>query len=385
MSGANKVGLIGPYPPFRGGIAQFTEQFHRHLEAGTAPEFVTGVSFQRQYPEILFPGKSQQSEEETPTRSVPRHIDSINPRSWRRAADYLIGEQISECVFMHWMPFFAPAYASIARRLKKAGISVTAIVHNARPHERQPFGELLNRLFFSRCDRFIALSETVKRDLIASRVEIPISVQPHPTYDQFGDVKDQIEARKKLGIPPNGNVILFFGLVRHYKGLDILLSAMVGNVHEGTHLLIAGEWYEDRSTCQSIIERHALSGRVTIVDKYIPDSEVADYFSAADALVQPYRSATQSGVVQTAFHFGKPVIVTGVGGLPEMVSHDIDGLIVAPEDSGALSNAIEDLFRPTHLERLSEGAFAARERFTWKAFTESFLNPTGPEQGGNSN
>ncbi len=372
MSGIRKMGIVGPYPPFRGGISQFTEQFHLHLSKRSVQ--LTGVSFTRQYPGILFPGKSQESGGLTKRKSVARLIDSINPASWRQAADHLIQEGIEECIFMHWMPFFAPAYASMAKRLVNAGIKISVIVHNARPHERQPFGEALNRMFFKHCDLFVALSETVKRDLIAAGVHAAVHVHPHPTYEQFGNVKDKSQARERLGLNEDDDLLLFFGLVRRYKGLDILLEAMAGKAHSGRHLVVAGEWYEDRSICQSIIDRHSMADRVTIVDEYIPDEDVAFYFSAADAVVQPYRSATQSGVVQTAFNFGKPVVVTGVGGLPEMVRHEVDGLIVAPEDPTALCAALERLFEPGMIERLSSGALQARERFTWRAFTDPFVD-----------
>jgi len=386
MNSDLRVGIIGPHPPYRGGIAQFTEQFSRALLAAGVP--IERVSFSRQYPSLLFPGKSQvipmgSSVEASDQRlgalerpSPARLLDSINPFSWRKTADYLIQTGVSDVAIMHWMPFFAPAYAAITRRLRRAGIRVTSIVHNANPHERQPFAVPLTRRFLSRCDRVIALSETVKRDIVAMGGTAEVDVRPHPVYDQFGPIMERKEARKQVGLSPKGDsdesMLLFFGLVRRYKGLDILLDAMTRM--KGKPLLyVAGEWYEDREEAEAFIAAQGLSEQVTIRDTYIPDNEVAALFSAADAVVQPYRSATQSGVVQTAFHFGRPVVVTGVGGLPEMVRHGEDGLIVAPEDPDALAVALDDLLTGDTRARLAEGALRARERHSWPAFIEPFL------------
>lgn len=384
-----RVGVIGPHPPYRGGIAQFTEQFSRALLKAGVP--VERVSFYRQYPTFLFPGKSQEiptgssvdsSLESTvagqlQTSQPNRLLDSINPFSWRKTADHLIDAHVTDVSIMHWMPFFALSHASIARRLRRSGVCVTAIVHNANPHERQPFAVPLTRLFLSQCDRIVALSETVKRDIIAMGITTAVDVRPHPVYDQFGPIMERDEARRQIGLAPSEAskqpLLLFFGMVRRYKGLDVLLDAMTRMTAKPL-LMVAGEWYEDRKKAESFIQAHGLSDRVMIRDTYIPDEEVATLFSAADAVVQPYRSATQSGVVQTAFHFGRPVVVTGVGGLPEMVRHGEDGLIVAPEDSQALAAALDDLLTGNTCVKLAEGALRARERHSWSAFIEPFLN-----------
>ena len=219
--------------------------------------------------------------------------------------------------------------------------------------------------------------KTVKRDIIAMGITTAVDVRPHPVYDQFGPIMERDEARRQIGLAPSEAskqpLLLFFGMVRRYKGLDVLLDAMTRMTAKPL-LMVAGEWYEDRKKAESFIQVHGLSDRVMIRDTYIPDEEVATLFSAADAVVQPYRSATQSGVVQTAFHFGRPVVVTGVGGLPEMVRHGEDGLIVAPEDSQALAAALDDLLTGNTCVKLAEGALRARERHSWSAFIEPFLN-----------
>lgn len=363
------IGIVGPYPPYRGGIAQFTERFHRTLtEDGRT---VKGVSFHRLYPSILFPGKSQEDRGANPLFSAPRLLDSINPLSWRKTADHLIGEGVEQVVFMHWMPFFAPAYAGVANRLNKAGITTRAVVHNAMPHERQPFAAPLNRRFLEKCSSVVALSETVRRDLTAIGIKENITVRHHPTYDQFGTVMDRHEARRRLDLPDHERILLFFGLVRRYKGVDVLIEAL-GRMQSEAMVVVAGEWYEDRESSEAMIRDLGLEDRIRLVDRYIPDEEVGAYFSAADAVVQPYRTATQSGVVQTAFHFGRPVVVSGVGGLPEMVEHEREGLVVAPEDPDALAAALDRLQDEALLQQLADGAQRARARHTWAHFIEPF-------------
>ena len=364
------TGIIGPYPPFRGGIAQFTERFHQALQE--AGEAATGLSFRRQYPSLFFPGESQIDPGASPSFEAPRVVDSIGPWTWRRAANRLVEADIERAVFMHWMPFFAPAYASIAARLSSAGISCSTIVHNAVPHEKQPFASVLTRRFMRHCDHIVALSETVRRDLMAMGVETDIDVRPHPTYDQFGSPVDRAEARKALGLDPDAVIFLFFGLVRPYKGVDTLIEAM-GQTATEPHLVVAGEWYQDRDEAERTIGSLGLHARIRLDDGYIDNDRVALYFSAADAVVQPYRSATQSGVVQTAFHFGRPVIVTGVGGLPEVVRHEQDALVVAPEEPEALARAIDRMVDDSFRAALTEGASLARNRFSWDHFIQPFL------------
>lgn len=370
MPDLQRIGIVGPYPPYRGGIAQFTERMHREL-VGSGCD-VTGVSFRRLYPSLLFPGSSQEDGRSNPMFEAARVLDSINPLTWPRAAAHLVDAGVQRAVFMHWMPFFAPAYASTAARLSEAGVKVSVVVHNALPHERQPFSGMLSRRFLDRCDHIVALSETVRRDLVAIGIRGDIDVRHHPTYDQFGERVDRSGARQALGLPQDARVLLFFGLVRRYKGVDILLDAL-SRMQTDAFLVVAGEWYEDRAEAEEFIRSNGLSDRVRLMDQYIPDSEVAPLFSAADAVVQPYRHATQSGVVQTAFHFGSPVVVSGVGGLPEMVRHEVEGLVVAPEDASALAAALDRLNEPGLLDRLAAGALTARERFTWASFIEPFL------------
>ena len=365
-----KIGLVGPFPPYRGGIAQFSERLFRDLKR--LGHDVTAVSFLRQYPSLLFPGTSQETSPTDQDPDASRLLDTLSPWSWGASARKLIDSEVEEVVFMYWMPFFAPALSRMATLLKRKGIRVSVIVHNAIPHERQPMAAWLTRHFLSKCDHIVALSEAVKRDIRSIGVDASVCVQPHPTYDQFGAPVDRVNARKKLGIEPEEKVALFFGLVRPYKGLDVLVKALPQSVTQ-PQLVVAGEWYDKQPALRR--EASQLTPPAIIEDGYITDSDVSMYFSAADVVVQPYRSATQSGVVQTAFHFGKPVIVTGVGGLPEMVRHDEDALVVAPSDERALASAIDLFFEPETQARLTEGASRAGERSTWEAFTDGILHP----------
>lgn len=368
-----KVGIVAPYPPFRGGIAHFTAQFHVNLEPHVAQ--VTGVSFSRQYPSWLFPGSSQFSSEPSSEIEAPALLDSLNPWTWKKTANYLVSNGLDEVVFMVWMPFFAPAFLGIIRYLRKHNIRVTALVHNVLPHKKQPFGALLTRTLLNQCDRVIALSETVRKDVQALDLKRKADVEmyPHPIYNQFGDPVPKTEARKQLNLPLEGPVVLFFGLVRAYKGLDVLLQAFF-SVNPNIRLVVAGEWYEDHDRLKKLMADPRISDRIVCHNAYIPDSEVKYYFSAADVLVQPYRSATQSGVVQTALHFDLPSIVTEVGGLPEMIVPNESGFVVPPENPERLATAINTFFEGDTSTRMIQATKALKSESSWEHFVSGFLN-----------
>ncbi|MEM6785843.1 MAG: glycosyltransferase, partial [Bacteroidota bacterium] len=306
-----RVALVGPAPPYRGGIAHFLVSTARRLRArGHAVEVVT---FTRQYPALLFPGKTQYAEgasrDDEP--QATRLLDSVGPRSWWRTARHLRAWQPDVVVFMQWMPFFAPAFGTIARQVRRGGARVLAVVHNALPHEPRVGDHALMRYLLKATDGLVVLSDSVRVDLARLGVveaQTPVRQVRHPVYDHFGDPLPQAEARRRLGLPDGAPVLLFFGFVRAYKGLDVLLEAMprvLEHVPEA-RLVVAGEFYEAEAAYR---ERAAPSGDAVRFDAdYIPDAEVAAYFSAADLVVQPYRSATQSGVAQIAFHFARPVV-----------------------------------------------------------------------------
>ena len=365
------LALVGPLYPYRGGIAHFTQSLGRSLaERGHR---VSAVTFSRQYPERLFPGRTQF--ETTPAGDAldaPRLIDTVGPRSWLRAARHLRALAPDAVVFQYWMPFVAPALGSVARRLGE-GPKRLAVVHNALPHERRPGDRALSRYFLRSCDGLLALSDSVRRDVERLAPGVPVRQAAHPTYDFFGAAVPRAEARALLGLPAGGPVLLFFGFVRRYKGLHLLLDAMPGILAQrpDVRLVVAGEFYDDEAPYRAHVRRLGLGDAVRFDAEYIPSEQVATYFGAADLVVQPYLSATQSGVAQVAFHFERPVLTTDVGGLAESVPHERAGLVVPPEDPAALAAAAVRFFEEDMAEALAAGVREVRAATDWRHVCEA--------------
>ena len=365
-----RVTLLGPAWPYRGGIAHFQAGLARGLLA--RGHTVGAVTFSRQYPEVLFPGTTQ-LEDGPPPNGIPvasQLIDSLNPISWVRAARHVASGGADVAVFMHWMPFFGPAFGVIARRLRKRGVAVLAVVHNAIPHERRPGDLALTRFALGACDGLVVLSDEVERDVETLGIDVPVRQVAHPVYDGFGDPTPRSEARAALGLPADGPLFLFFGFIRRYKGLHVLLDAWrsVRQRVPDARLVVAGEFYADEAALRA--QAAALDG-VRLDADYIPDDRVGLYFSAADAVVQPYVTATQSGVAQIAFHFGRPVITTDVGGLAEVVPDGEAGLVVAPEDPAALADALVRFVEDDLGERLASGVRRERAKYSWDRLCEA--------------
>jgi D-inositol-3-phosphate glycosyltransferase len=336
---------IGPAHPLRGGIAQFNEEFAWALaQRGHRLEL---ISFSRQYPSLLFPGRTQTTDE-PPARALERHraVDSVNPLSWLRAAGSIRRQRPDLVLIHYWMPFLAPALGGIARRLRRGGVRTAGIVHNALPHERRRIDPALGRFFFNSCDALVTLSPTVSADLEALGVRTPLVAGRHPRYAQFGEAMPRRDALEKLGLKPGGPLLLFFGFVRKYKGLRTLLEAMprIREALPEVRLIVAGEFYEDRGPYDDMIRQSGLAGRVEVRDRFIPTEEVRLLFSAADLVVQPYLSATQSGVGAIASAFERPIIATRVGGLAEEIEGEGVGLVVSPGDPSELAAAVVRFF-----------------------------------------
>lgn len=366
---ARRIVLVGSLPPYRGGIAHFTTAAWEVLAA--RGHDVHGVTFSRQYPSMLFPGSTQYEPAEVATPGpVHRWIDSVGPWSWERCARRIRALSPDAVVFNYWMPFFGPAYGSVLRRSGAHGIG---IVHNAIPHERRPFDGAFGAWFLRACRGFVVLSEEVEHDLRALGHRAPIERIHHPIYDRFGPAPDRLEARKMLGLDPERPLLLFFGYVRAYKGLDVLLEALatVRRARPQVQLLVAGEFYEDEQGYRERIRELGLQDSVHLRAGYLPDEAVAPCFAAADAVVQPYRTATQSGVAQIAYHFGRAMILTDVGGLAEIVPHDIAGLVVPPSDPLALAAAIERFYAEGLEPRLAENVRNRRSLFSWDRLAEA--------------
>ncbi len=361
-----RIAVVGPVHPYRGGIAHFTEMTVEGLaERG---HDVRPVSFSRQYPEFLFPGKTQfEPDDDAPVavRGAPRLLDSLNPLSWLRTAQWLREQSPDAVVFQYWMPFFAPAYGIIAWILRWAGIPSFAVVHNALPHERHVGDAWLSRVFLKACEGHVVMSDAVADDLRPLRApDASVRRIEHPVYERFGDPVSKGKARAALGLPMDAPVLLFFGFVREYKGLHVLLKAMP-DVLEGlpdAHLVVAGEPYDDPERYRQLIRSHGLSDRVHWYDDYIPSEAVPAVFCGADLVVQPYVSATQSGVAQIATHFEVPMIVTDVGGLAETIPHEEVGFVVPPEDPAALADSIIRFFDDDWKDRLVDGVRDLKQR-----------------------
>ncbi len=368
MDTGQRIVIVGPMYPYRGGIAHLSET----LAAGLLRRGhqVSAITFTRQYPEFLFPGRTQYETEVAPSdRAVEaeRIIDSIHPFSWWKAVRRIQELGTDVVIFRYWMPFFAPAFGTMVRRLVRSGIHSVVVVDNAFPHERRPGDVALGRYFFKAVQGCVVMSSSVEKDLDHLNVSCPRAFAPHPIYDIFGEAANPTQARSKLQIDQDAPVILFFGFVRRYKGLQILLDSMreVRGRLPDICLIVAGEFYEDEAFYRDKIASLKLTGQVRLINEYIPKEEVADYFAAANVVVQPYLSATQSGVAQVAYQFDTPVITTDVGGLAEVVLHEKSGLIVPPNDPSALAGAILRYFEEGMQDDLVQGVQRHKQSLGW--------------------
>lgn len=367
MADSRRIVLVGPMYPYRGGIAHLSETMAACLlERGHK---VHAITFTRQYPAPLFPGRTQYETGTKLERAVvaDRLIDTINPFSWWRAAGRIQELGAEVVIFRYWIPFFAPVFGTIARILARKNIQSIVVVDNALPHERRPGDVVLGRYFFGAMQGCVAMSSAVDRDLDQLRVSCSRALAPHPVYDSFGKPSDRAKAREKMGLAKDLPVILFFGFVRRYKGLHVLLESMpaVRDALPDVRLLVAGEFYDDEEPYQEKVKSLDLQNQVKLVNQYIPKDGVADYFAAADVVVQPYLSATQSGVAQVAYQFEVPIITTDVGGLAEIVPHEEAGLIVPPNDAAALAKAIVRYFVNNMQASLTVGVRRQKRSLGW--------------------
>ncbi len=366
------VCLVGPVYPYRGGIAHFTTLLAREFEKDHT---VSVINFKRLYPSILFPGKTQFDESASALRvDSERVIDSMNPFTFFRAASAIASRRPDLVVFQWWQPFFAFAYAGVAFFLRrKMKIRIVFLCHNVLPHEASRFDRLLIRIGFSAADAFLVQSREDRENLLQLRRNARVALNPMPIFDIFrrGAITSE-RAREQLGL--RERVILFFGYIRPYKGLRVLLKAFARSLREvESTLLIVGEFYENPEPYLSLIKELAIEDRILLVDRYVPNEEVEVYFAACDLVALPYLSATQSAIAQIAFGFEKPVVVTSVGGLPDVVEHGSTGFIVPPRDPEALSEAIVTFFRTGNPSFFKKNIEAAKERFSWRRCKETLV------------
>src|SRR5262245_34276384 len=358
-----RIALVGPLHPWRGGIAQYLGLLGESLRPYAD---VSPLTFTRQYPGLLFPGKDQRDPASTPPGfPVTALIDSINPLSWRRASQQLETFAPGLVILKWWIPFFGPAFATTVKPLRSRGTRVVLVCDNLVPHERRPGDRALTNMMLQESDGYLVMSESVEWDLDRLKPGAPRRRVLHPLYAQFDRGRHTREsARARLGL--DGEVAVFFGYIRHYKGLDTLLQAWpVVRARRPVTLVVAGEFYEDDAPYRALATAAGGEPAVRMLGRYLPDEEVEALFKAADVVVLPYRSATQSGVTHVAYALGVPVITTDVGGLSETVRPGETGMVVPPEDPEALADAIVRFFERDMGPRLRAGVEALRAAHSW--------------------
>lgn len=363
-----KITLLGPAHPYRGGLASIMETMAREYQS--RGHEVRIYTFTVQYPSLLFPGKTQYVETPAPEDlHIERVMNTVNPLNWVRLGLRLKREKPDMVLMKYWTPFMAPCFGTIARIARANGVTkFVCQIDNVEPHEHHIIDKPCNHYYLGAVDGFVYMSEQVHGELKAY-TQAPAIFSPHPIFENFGKAVLRDEACKKIGINPEDNYTLFFGLIRDYKGLDLLLEAWAKWLPEGRKLLIAGEFYASREKYIELIERLELQDRVVLHDRFIADEDVKYYFSAADCLVLPYRTATQSGVTQIAYNFSLPMIVTRVGGLPEIVPDGRVGLVCEP-DADSIATAMQQIYSGDTLSVMRANFAEERKRFSWSAMCD---------------
>lgn len=378
-----KVIVLGTAWPYRGGLATFNERLARQFASeGHEVEIWT---FTLQYPSFLFPGKTQYTNELAPgDLIIRRELNSCNPFNWLRVGRAVRKAAPDLLICCYWMSFFAPAYGLVSRMAQRNGkTKCIALVHNMIPHEPNILDKLFAPYFVKSQNGFVALSESVVRDIEKiergkSKVQRPKTFSPHPIYDHYGERMTKEDACKALNLPAEKNYMLFFGLVRAYKGLDLLLDAfgLVKDQLPELQLIIAGEFYEDEEKYRAQIESLGLNERVIVRNEFVPDGDLRKYFGAADLIVQPYKTATQSGVTQVAFHFEKPMLVTNVGGLGEIVHDHKMGYACEPT-AEAIAADLLDYYQQDRQEAYTAYVRKEKTKYAWSNMTRAFVKVNG--------
>ena len=368
-----KVIILGTAWPYRGGLAAFNERLAREYQSlGHEVEIVT---FTLQYPSFLFPGKTQYSDEPAPEGlTISRRLNAINPFNWVHVGRYLRRQRPDLIITKFWLPFMAPALGTVNRMARRQGTKRISILDNLIPHEKRPGDRLFARYFVGSVDGMVAMSRSVMADvdLFDPHGHKARAFCPHPLYDHYGDLLGREEALRLLDLDPAHRYILFFGFIRDYKGLDLLLEAMADKrvAELDAKLIVAGEFYGDPRPYMEQIDRLGIGDRVVLKTDFIPDHEVNRYFCAADLVAQPYKTATQSGVTQIAFHFERPMLVTNVGGLPEIVPDGKVGFVVDPTADN-IADALVQFFEEGWADRLTEGVRQEKQKYLWSNMTEA--------------
>ncbi len=368
--------IVGTAHPYRGGLAAFNERLA--LQFQKEGHDVEMYTFTLQYPSFLFPGKTQFTNDPAPAGlTISRKINSCNPFNWIKVGNQIRKKKPDMVVFAYWMSFMAPCFGTIAKQIRKNHKTrCIGLIHNMIPHEPNILDKYLPPYFVKQMDGFTTLSHAVIKDIDQfDKHNKPKSWAPHPIYDHYGKLIDKIEARKQLGLSADGKYVLFFGFIRDYKGLDLLIDAF-GDLRlqdMGVRLLVAGEFYGDPQPYLNRIRSLDISDIVILHNDYIPDNKVNLYFRACDIVAQPYKTATQSGVTQVAFHFERPMLVTNVGGLPEIVPDGKIGYVVNP-DAQDIADALVRYYKENKEEEFTAGVREEKLKYGWDRMTAAVLN-----------
>ena len=363
-----KIALIGPFPPYRGGISMFNYSLAKELQKHHE---IFKISFSLQYPKYFFPGKSQKSSFQD--NDIIEIINSINPFSWIKTANYINKISPDVIIFQYWLPFFAPAFTSIAKKIKKTCKSKIIVnCNNIVPHEPRKIDSILTRNFFKHCDSFIVMSETVEKDLLDINSQSIYKKTPHPIYDLFGKSISKEKARKYLKIGDE-KLILNFGLVRKYKGLDILIQSakILKKQLNQFKIMVVGECYDNQSEYIQMAKENNVEDVIDFTFEFIPNENVKYFFCASDLVVLPYRTATQSGIIPIAYHFNMPVVASNVGGLPENIQNNETGIICEPSPE-SIANGIINYF-DSDLFIYKENIEQYKKQYTWKTFAKKIM------------
>lgn len=375
-----RIGIAGTAWPYRGGLAAFNERLARQfLSEGHEVKIFT---FSMQYPDFLFPGKTQYSDTPQPEDlSICRTINSVNPFSWFKTARAIRKAGIDILVIKFWIPLMAPCLGTVARLARRKGIRVVSILDNVIPHEPHFWDKWLIRYFIRSVDSFIAMSESVREDCLkflpASRQDA-VTLSPHPLYDNFGEAVTKTDARSFLGLPQDKTILLFFGFIRDYKGLDLLMKAYKKAYTKDLLLVVAGEFYNNAQQYSELEKELGLEGTIEWRTDFIPDDKVRYYFSAADLIVQPYKTATQSGVTQIAYHFERPMLVTRVGGLAEIVPNGKVGYVCEVNED-EIAEAIRSFAAMDTKQRdasFRKNIQNEKQKYAWSAMTAKIYDNT---------
>lgn len=370
-----KIIIVGTAFPYRGGLASYNERLAREfVKQGNEVEIIT---FTLQYPSFLFPGKSQFSSEPAPTDiKVLKSINSVNPLNWIKVGRAIKKKSADRVIFCYWMAFMAPCFGTIARIAKSPKTKMIAMIHNMIPHEPTILDKLFPKYFVDSMDGYVAMADSVVEDVKHfDKSDKPKAVSPHPIYDHYGELLTKKEAAMRLGLFDHKEYILFFGFIRQYKGLDLLLEAFADErLREfPVKLIVAGEFYENPEPYLKIIQKLGLENHVVLRTKFIPDSDVRNYFSVADIVAQPYRTATQSGVSQIAYHFEKPMLVTNVGGLAEIIPDGKVGYVVNV-DPKQIADALVDFYTNKRADEFIQNIKVEKLKYEWSRMTAAIDN-----------